>query len=50
MKAVGAKLPRSRDCERESFPTKLGTGDRRGTVKNRAHKPTSSESATEKGK
>lgn len=47
VKAVGAKLPRTGDYERESFPTKLGTSDRRGTVKNRAHKP---ESVTEKGK
>lgn len=47
MKAVGAELPRTGACEREPFTTKLGTGDRRGILKNRAHKP---ESVTEKGK
>lgn len=44
---VGAELPRTGACERESFTTKLGMGDRRGILKNRAHKP---ESVTEKGK
>lgn len=47
VKAVGAELPRTGACERESFTTKLGTGDRRGILKNRAHKP---ESVTDKGK